>query len=149
MEDSGNNSDEIDNESEEDIDDDDKKKNNDDYIDLGSTSSREALNHIEQQIFGNTLEPKKPTPSTVNIASLNNLAQPEHLLVQEPNNQYTLMNHLCNIVALDSFKEAQNLVDIMYEEITPQKRTTIATSNAEIFLLEQEKKQRRQQSYKS
>ncbi|CAG8436255.1 1797_t:CDS:2 [Scutellospora calospora] len=71
IEDSSNNSDEIDNKSEEDIDDDDKKKNNNNDFNLRSTSSREALNYIEQQIFDNILEPKKPTPSIVNIASLN------------------------------------------------------------------------------
>ncbi|CAG8740670.1 12003_t:CDS:2, partial [Racocetra persica] len=78
-----------------------------------------------------------------------NLIESEQLSMQElynMNDNRTLMTHLRDLIASSSFKEVQNLVDIMYKDTNPHRRVT---SGANILPLEREIKQQRRQSYKS
>ncbi|CAG8798402.1 19656_t:CDS:2 [Cetraspora pellucida] len=60
--------------------------------------------------------------------------------------QYALQTHLHNIIASNSFKEAQILVDVMHEDMNPR-RSII--SDTDILSLAYEAKQQRKPSYKS
>ncbi|CAG8775615.1 18681_t:CDS:2, partial [Racocetra persica] len=78
-----------------------------------------------------------------------NLIESEQLSMQElynMNDNRTLMTHLRDLIASSSFKEVQNLVDIMYKDTNPHRHVT---SGANILPLEREIKQQWRQSYKS
>ncbi|CAG8687195.1 24460_t:CDS:2, partial [Gigaspora rosea] len=82
-----------------------------------------------------------------NLKALENLVQfnqeTEQISIKD---QYNLMSHLCNIATSESFKNAQQLTNVMHESINPQKRNAPI---AGILPLEQEKKKRRLPFYKS
>ncbi|RIB11174.1 hypothetical protein C2G38_2204136 [Gigaspora rosea] len=63
-------------------------------------------------------------------------------------NLNTLITYLHDIVTSNSFKDAQNLVDVMYEDTNPHRCITSKT-NSNIIPLEKETKQQRHESYKS
>ncbi|RIB14382.1 hypothetical protein C2G38_2144086 [Gigaspora rosea] len=63
-------------------------------------------------------------------------------------NLNTLITYLHDIVTSNSFKDAQNLVDVIYEDTNPHRCITSKT-NSNIIPLEKETKQQRHESYKS
>ncbi|RIB14146.1 hypothetical protein C2G38_2144207 [Gigaspora rosea] len=84
-----------------------------------------------------------------NLIFLQNLIKSKHSSTQEHFNcsdQNTLMSHLHNIVTLDDFGKAQNLVNVINKE-TGHHRSV--ASNTSIIPLAKEKKQKRKPSYKS
>ncbi|CAG8607077.1 25984_t:CDS:2, partial [Racocetra persica] len=84
-----------------------------------------------------------------NSLFLQNLIKSKNPSIKEQYNesdQYTLLTHLLSLVTSNSFKEMQNLVNIIYKDMNPHRHTT---SNANILPLEQETKQKWKVSYKS
>ncbi|CAG8461329.1 5758_t:CDS:2, partial [Scutellospora calospora] len=87
-----------------------------------------------------------------NLKVLEHLSPFKQPLTQEvpeqmsTNNQYILLNHLHNIVTSESFRNAQQFVDVMHENVNSQKRKAPITS---LLPLEQETKRRRHPTYKS
>ncbi|CAG8840079.1 25840_t:CDS:1, partial [Racocetra persica] len=80
---------------------------------------------------------------------LQNLVESKNPSIKEQYNesdQHTLLTHLLSLVTSNSFKETQNLVNIIYKDMNPYRRTT---SSTDILPLEQETKQQRKESYKS
>ncbi|CAG8821023.1 25901_t:CDS:1, partial [Racocetra persica] len=74
-----------------------------------------------------------------NLIFLQNLIKSKHSSAQEHFNysdQNTLMSHLNNIVTLDDFEKAQNLINVIYKE-TGHHRSV--ASDISIVPLEQEK----------
>lgn len=105
---------------------------------------------IYQQELGEFLESTSKSLQTLqnNLIFLQNLVNSEQSPAQKNfsiSDQNILLTHLRNVITSISFKEVQNRISIIHEEIKPHRRITPNTS---ILPLEKEKKQQRKQSYK-
>ncbi|CAG8784299.1 2044_t:CDS:2 [Cetraspora pellucida] len=104
---------------------------------------------IHRQEFKEFLESTSRSLQTLreNSLLLKNLIKSEQLTQELCNtDQCALQTHLHNIIASNSFKEVQILVDVMHKDMNPR-RSII--SNTDILPLVYEAKQQRKPSYKS
>ncbi|CAG8751882.1 17052_t:CDS:2, partial [Gigaspora rosea] len=101
---------------------------------------------IHKQEFKEFLE---STSRNLRILQVNSIILQDVIRSKDnSDNLNTLITYLHDIVTSNSFKDAQNLVDVIYEDTNPHRCITSKT-NSNIIPLEKETKQQRHESYKS
>ncbi|CAG8772407.1 15428_t:CDS:2, partial [Racocetra persica] len=101
---------------------------------------------IHKQEFKDFLE---STSRSLRILQENSIIFQDLIQLKDnSDNLNTLITYLHDIVTSNSFKDMQNLVDVIYEDTNPHRRIT-SKAKTNIIPLEKETKQRRHESYKS